>query len=188
MTSAPEFGYAIVGGGLQGCLLAHALAWHRPEAAVLLVERSRELCGNHTWSFHETDVAEQARGWFDPLVTHRWPGYHVTFPGLSRRVKIPYATITSDHLREATIALAGDAPARPGRLVVRTGESCEILSSTAVRLGGTTDVAIMSLADIAHCVSVRVAGDDFDEAIVDREKRRVVVVVVVCAALASQHR
>ena len=33
--------------------------------------------------------------------------------------------------------------------------------------GGTTDVAIMSLADIAHCVSVRVAGDDFDEAIVD---------------------
>lgn len=147
MTSAPEFGYAIVGGGLQGCLLAHALAWHRPEADVLLVERSRELCGNHTWSFHETDVSEQARGWFDPLVTHRWPGYRVTFPGLSRRVKIPYATITSEHLREATTALAGDAPARTGRLVVRTGESCQILSSTAVRLGGTADVACGAVLD-----------------------------------------
>ncbi len=32
--------------------------------------------------------------------------------------------------------------------------------------GGTTEVAIMSLADIAVCESVRVAGDDFDEAII----------------------
>jgi len=31
--------------------------------------------------------------------------------------------------------------------------------------GGTTEVAIMSLADIATCESIRVAGDDFDEAI-----------------------
>ena len=38
MTSAPEFDYGIVGGGLQGCLLAHALAWHRPEATVLLLD------------------------------------------------------------------------------------------------------------------------------------------------------
>ncbi|MFG0256841.1 MAG: rod shape-determining protein [Phycisphaerales bacterium JB043] len=33
--------------------------------------------------------------------------------------------------------------------------------------GGTTEVAIMSLADIAVCESVRVAGDDLDEAIVN---------------------
>jgi len=32
--------------------------------------------------------------------------------------------------------------------------------------GGTTEVAIMSLADIAVCESVRVAGDDLDEAII----------------------
>ncbi len=138
MTPAEEFDYCIVGGGLQGCLVAHALAWHRPEAAVLLVERSAELCGNHTWSFHETDVAEQVRGWFDPLVAHRWPGYRVRFPGLSRRVRIPYATITSECLREATQSLAGDGmnAACPARFVVRTGESCEILSPTVVRLGG----------------------------------------------------
>jgi len=149
MTPAPALDYVIVGGGLQGCLLAHALAWHRPEAAVLLIERADELCGNHTWSFHETDVAEQARGWFDPLVAHRWPGYRVRFPALSRRVRIPYATITSDHLREATLSLAGGAgsPAREGRLVVRTGESCEILSPTAVRLGGAAEVACRAVLD-----------------------------------------
>ncbi len=37
--------------------------------------------------------------------------------------------------------------------------------------GGTTEVAIMSLADIAVCESVRVAGDDMDEAIMNHMKR-----------------
>jgi lycopene beta-cyclase len=154
MKAAPEFDYCIVGGGLQGCLLAHALAWHRPEATVMLIERAAELCGNHTWSFHETDVAEQERGWFDPLIAHRWPGYRVRFPGLSRRVRIPYATITSDRLREATLSLAGERAgalagtrARAGRLEVRTGESCAILSPTVVRLGGNADVFCRTVID-----------------------------------------
>jgi rod shape-determining protein MreB len=37
--------------------------------------------------------------------------------------------------------------------------------------GGTTEVAIMSLADIATCESIRVAGDDMDEAIINYMKR-----------------
>jgi len=37
--------------------------------------------------------------------------------------------------------------------------------------GGTTDVAVMSLADIATCESVRVAGDDMDEAIINHMKK-----------------
>src|SRR2546430_12436552 len=37
--------------------------------------------------------------------------------------------------------------------------------------GGTTEVAIISLADISVCESVRTAGDDFDQAIVEHMKR-----------------
>jgi len=37
--------------------------------------------------------------------------------------------------------------------------------------GGTTEVAIMSLADISVCESIRVAGDDMDEAIVAHMRR-----------------
>ncbi len=37
--------------------------------------------------------------------------------------------------------------------------------------GGTTEVAIMSLADIATCQSIRTAGDDMDEAIINHMKR-----------------
>jgi rod shape-determining protein MreB len=37
--------------------------------------------------------------------------------------------------------------------------------------GGTTEVAIISLADIAVCKSIRVGGDDMDEAIIDHLKK-----------------
>lgn len=37
--------------------------------------------------------------------------------------------------------------------------------------GGTTEVAVMSLSDIAECVSLRTAGDDMDEAIINYMKR-----------------
>lgn len=155
MTFAHRFDYVIVGGGLQGCLSAHALAWHRPEAAVLLVEQAAELCGNHTWSFHDTDVDEPARAWFDTLVVHRWPGYNVAFPGLSRRVRIPYATITSDRLRDATMALSR-TPAGAGRLVVRAGEPCEIVSSTAVRFGRGDEVPCSVVLD---CRGLRASSE-----------------------------
>lgn len=37
--------------------------------------------------------------------------------------------------------------------------------------GGTTEVAIMSLADISTCESVRIGGDDMDEAIINHLRR-----------------
>ncbi|MDA0803505.1 MAG: rod shape-determining protein [Planctomycetota bacterium] len=43
--------------------------------------------------------------------------------------------------------------------------------------GGTTEVAILSLGDIARCESIRRAGDDFDEAIIKfvREKHDILI-------------
>jgi len=37
--------------------------------------------------------------------------------------------------------------------------------------GGTSEVAIMSLADISTCQSIRIGGDDFDEALISHLKR-----------------
>ena len=89
--------YIIVGGGLQGGLLTLAIKHHRPEATILLIERNREVGGNHTWSFHPKDVPAEARPWIEPLVTTRWQSYFVRFPGFERRVNLPYATISSHH-------------------------------------------------------------------------------------------
>ncbi len=55
------------------------------------------------------------------------------------------------------------------------GSQLPIVEATASMIvdigGGTTEVAIISLADIAQCESVRVAGDDMDEAIINHMKR-----------------
>ena len=55
------------------------------------------------------------------------------------------------------------------------GANLPIVEATASMIvdigGGTTEVAIMSLADIAQCESVRVAGDDMDEAIITHMKK-----------------
>ena len=55
------------------------------------------------------------------------------------------------------------------------GAGLPIVEATASMIvdigGGTTEVAIMSLADIAECTSVRVAGDDMDEAIIEHMKK-----------------
>ena len=55
------------------------------------------------------------------------------------------------------------------------GASLPVVEATASMIvdigGGTTEVAIMSLADIAQCESVRTAGDDFDESIINHMKK-----------------
>ncbi len=55
------------------------------------------------------------------------------------------------------------------------GAGLPILEPTASMIvdigGGTTEVAILSLGDIATCTSLRVAGDDMDEAIVSYMRR-----------------
>jgi rod shape-determining protein MreB len=55
------------------------------------------------------------------------------------------------------------------------GAQLPVVEATASMIvdigGGTTEVAIVTLADIAQCESVRVAGDDMDEAIINHMKK-----------------
>ena len=55
------YDYILVGGGLQNALIALLLAERRPGTTLALLEREERLGGNHTWSFHDTDVAGAAR-------------------------------------------------------------------------------------------------------------------------------
>jgi len=82
--------------------------------------------------------------------------------------------------RRAVIDSAERAGARKVYLVdepmaAGIGANLPITEPTASMIvdigGGTTEVAIMSLADIAACESVRLGGDDMDEAIINHLKR-----------------
>lgn len=116
----------IVGGGLAGSLAAWRLRATRREGAVVLIDAGRTLGGNHTWSFHATDLAPAAQQWVAPLVAHRWPRHDVAFPGRRRTIDHEYCSITSARLHEVVSAALGDA--------LRLGTTVEALTPTTVRL------------------------------------------------------
>lgn len=115
--------FVIVGGGLQGCLLALALRQHQPEATVLVLEKSRTLCGNHTWSFHQTDLTPECGEWFLPLVDHHWPSYDVQFGAWRREVPIGYGTLFSHSLAQH---VERARTASQGKLIVRQADVIEV--------------------------------------------------------------
>ena len=89
----------LAGGGLASCLLALRLTGSG--LSVIIIESGAEICGNHTWSFHETDLNSKDRNWVLPLAQHRWAGQKVKFPKFERQLSTGYASISSQGMRKA---------------------------------------------------------------------------------------
>ncbi len=89
---------AIAGGGLAGCLIALTLAEKRPDLDVRVIEGSGSFGGNHLWSFFDSDIAAKDRWLVEPLICHRWFGYDIAFPALTRTLDAVYNTIESERL------------------------------------------------------------------------------------------
>ena len=104
------FDYVLVGGGLQGGLLALALRHHQPTAAIALLERAERLGGNHTWCLHDRDIPSGARPWVEPLLTYRWSGYRILFPEVAHTLDDPYSGVSSDRLHEVVGAAVDGVP------------------------------------------------------------------------------
>ncbi len=116
----------LAGGGLANSLIAWRLRTERPELRILVLEQGKRLGGNHTWSFHDSDLdAEQLR-WIAPLVTHRWPRYDVVFPDLARTLDGGYASIASHDLAHVVEPSLG--------ATLRTGVWIDAVTPTSVRL------------------------------------------------------
>ena len=98
----------LVGGGLANSLIALRLRQARPDLRLLLVERGASLGGNHTWSFHETDLDEAGAALVAPLVVHAWPVQTVCFPGLTRRLSTGYRSVTAQRLHEVVAPALGE--------------------------------------------------------------------------------
>ena len=94
----------LVGGGLANCLLALRLRAVRPELPLTLLEAGPCLGGNHTWSFHGTDVPATVGAWLGPLANHSWTHYDVRFPQRERRLEGRYYSLTSAHLHRVVMA------------------------------------------------------------------------------------
>lgn len=86
----------LVGGGLANGLLALRLAAVRPEVDFVLLEAGPTLGGNHTWSFHGSDVRSDQLAWLMPLCAKSWQGHDVELPGVSRALGGSYHSIRSE--------------------------------------------------------------------------------------------
>ncbi len=87
---------AIAGGGLAGGLIALALARHRPDLSVRLVEAGSAVGGNHRWSWFASDTTPAAAELLSPIPKTEWTqGNEVRFPGHQRQLKAIYASIAS---------------------------------------------------------------------------------------------
>lgn len=138
----------IVGGGLAGSLAAWRLRTHRPGCDVALVEAERHLGGNHTWSFHATDLAPDALAWMAPLIVHRWPRQTVAFPHGHRTLEQPYCSVTSARLHEVVSDTLG-AAVRLGTAVTQlTATSATLDSGEVVTAGVVIDARGASAVDV----------------------------------------
>lgn len=124
----PDYDLILAGGGLANSLIAWRLRAERPGLRILVLEQGKRLGGNHTWSFHETDLDAAQLRWIAPLITHRWPRYDVKFPELARTLDGAYASIASHDLAHTIAPALGAA--------LRTGVWIDDITPTSVRLAG----------------------------------------------------
>lgn len=132
---------AVLGGGLAGGLIALAMAAHRPELSVMVIERGEKLGGHHVWSFFASDIAAGGEALVEPLIAARWDDYLVRFPGAAeRRLGTPYRSATSARLDAAVRAALPAGRILTGAEVVDAqGRKVVLADGRVIRAGGVID-------------------------------------------------
>ncbi len=102
------FDLILVGGGLANGLIAWRLRQLRPELSFVVLEAGASAGGNHTWSFHGTDVTRAQLEWLWVLVTKSWPSHDILFKGLNRRIGGGYHSIRSEDFHAKLHEVLGD--------------------------------------------------------------------------------
>ena len=130
----------LAGGGLANVLIALRLKALQPGVRLLVVERGSRLGGNHTWSFHDSDVSDAERQWLHPLIGTHWDGQEVRFPGFRRRLATGYNSIPSERLHDVAIeALGADAVLFNGDIVDVTPTSVVLADGRRLTAGAVID-------------------------------------------------
>lgn len=132
---------AIVGGGLAGGLIALALARHRPDIAVQVLEGGPAAGGNHRWSWFESDLSGGSRELLSDFATTCWDdGYDVRFPAFARTLATHYRSLAS---RDFADGLARMLPAD----TIRTGAEVHALDREGVTLASGERIAARAVID-----------------------------------------
>jgi lycopene beta-cyclase len=134
-----DYDLILAGGGLANGLIAWALCTRRPALRILLIDSGEHIGGNHTWSFHDSDLTPAEREWLAPLVSASWPGYDVVFPEHARSLAGGYASIASSDFAAVIEAALGPA--------LRLNTRIEAVTPTSVRLQGGETLSAGAVID-----------------------------------------
>lgn len=136
--SAEAFDVIFVGGGLASGLTALALHQRQPRLRMAMIEAQEALGGNHTWSFHSSDVDDEGARLLAPLVSARMDNVTVAFPDHERRLSTGYAVMMSRDLDRSLRAIFAHAGKRLllGERVARMTDH-DVTLASGQRLTGT---------------------------------------------------
>ena len=137
--SEPGFDLILAGAGLANGLIAWRLQQQRPTLRILVLEQAGEMGGNHTWSFHDSDLTAQQRGWLAPLVSHRWPAYRVIFPDYERLLASAYNSIASPVFARVIGAALGQSLRLNAPIDALTPTSVTLSSGQTITAGAVID-------------------------------------------------
>jgi lycopene beta-cyclase len=132
---------AIVGGGLAGGLIALALAIHRPDVVVRLIEAGPTPGGRHRWSWFSSDLARDGKALMRNFPAARWnEGYDVRFPGKWHKLGTRYRSLSS-----SDFAATLEQRLAPGS--IRTDSRVVTLDAGGVTLEGGERIAAGAVID-----------------------------------------
>jgi lycopene beta-cyclase len=133
-------GVLIAGGGVAGCLVALALARHRPEVPLLIVEERETFGGAGFHHYFQDELGDEGRVLVDALAVARWPGFYVAFDQFSRKLKAPCGGLDGPALHRAMIETLAPNQYRLGVKIVAVREDALVLDGgEEIRAEGAID-------------------------------------------------
>jgi lycopene beta-cyclase len=145
-------GIVIAGGGLAGSLAALAMARHRPEVPLLLIEEAETFGGTGIRTFSDAELGDDGAGLIGAEAIARWPGIYLSFPGMNRNLRIDWSGFGAVDLHRAVVETLDPKQYRLGTKVVAVREDAlvldggeEIKAESAIDARGPTNLSMLEL-------------------------------------------
>src|SRR4051812_45029920 len=147
-------GILIAGGGLAGSLAALAMARHRPDVPLLIVEERETFGGDAYCLFSDAELADDGADLAASLAIDRWPGFYAAFPGFSRKLKAGMTGFAAADVHQAMIKALDPKCYRLGTKVVAVREDALVLDGgETIKAQGAIDArgpTAMSTLDLLY--------------------------------------
>ncbi|HYD12778.1 MAG TPA: lycopene cyclase family protein [Allosphingosinicella sp.] len=120
-------GIVIAGGGLAGALAALAMARHRPDVPLLVVEEAETFGGTGIRTFSDAELGRDGAGLIGAEAIARWPGIYLSFPGMNRNLRLNWSGFGGVDLHRALVEALDPKQYRLGTRVVAVREDALVL-------------------------------------------------------------